>query len=91
MVLTIYGLNTSHEVWIALATNFACPSQTHISQLRHKLQTLHLGTKTCFEYLQEAKSLVDELGQLALVRKSIDEQKAWIPTVTPLGNQLTGS
>jgi hypothetical protein len=43
---------------------------------------------TCFEYLQEAKSLVDEL---ALVGKLVDEQKALIPIVMPFQNQLTGN
>jgi hypothetical protein len=38
---TIYGLHTSRQVWISLATQYASKSKTRISQLKCQLQTLH--------------------------------------------------
>jgi len=54
---TIYGLQTSHQVWKYLATKFASPSRTRIAQLRRQLQTLHQGSKSCAEYVNLAKLL----------------------------------
>ena len=71
VILTVYGLNTSHEVWTALAKRYASTSKSRINQLQRQLQTIHQGTQTCSEFIQEAKSFADEL---ALSGKKIDEE-----------------
>jgi transposase InsO family protein len=69
---TIYGLQTSHQVWKFLATKFASPSRTRIAQLRRQLQTLQQGSKSCAEYVNFAKLLAH---QLATVGKAIDDDE----------------
>jgi hypothetical protein len=59
---TVYGLNTSRQVWTALASRFASQSRSHISHLKKQLQNLHQGAKSCSEYLQNAKIWSDELA-----------------------------
>lgn len=59
---TVYGLDTSRQVWIALANIFASQSHSHIAHLKKQLQSLTQGSKTCSEYLQIAKSLADQLA-----------------------------
>lgn len=68
---TVYGLNTSRQVWAALASRFASQSRSHISHLKKQLQSLHQGAQSCSEYLQKAKLLAD---QLAVVSKPIDDE-----------------
>lgn len=67
---TVYGLNTSRQVWSALANRFASQLKSRISHLKRQLQILNQGSQTCVEYLQTAKSWAD---QLAAVGKAIDD------------------
>jgi hypothetical protein len=69
---TIYGLQTSHQVWKFLATKFASPSRTRIAQLHRQLQTLQQGSKSCAEYVNFAKLLAH---QLSTVGKAIDDDE----------------
>ena len=71
LVSTIYGLETSKQVWTALQTRFSSQSRSRISHLKRQLQTLTQGTKYCSEYLESAKTLAD---QLAAAGKPIDDQ-----------------
>jgi hypothetical protein len=68
---TVYGLETSRQVWTALANRYAAPSKTRIQDLRRQLQVLRQGNKTCSEYVHEAKSLADKL---AMVGKPVDDE-----------------
>jgi hypothetical protein len=68
---TIYGLQTSHQVWTSLATKFASSTRSHVSHLKRQLQTLKQGSKTCSEYLKNAKSWSN---QLAAIGKPIDDE-----------------
>jgi hypothetical protein len=54
---TVYGLDTSRQVWCALANRYATPSKTRIQELRHQLQGLRQGDKSCSEYMHAAKNL----------------------------------
>jgi hypothetical protein len=40
---TVYGLETSRQVWCALANRYAAPSKTRIQELRRQLQGLRQG------------------------------------------------
>jgi hypothetical protein len=68
---TVYGLNTSRQVWTALANRFASQSRTHISHIKQQLQNLRQGSKSCSEYLQSAKAWSD---QLAVIGKPLDDE-----------------
>jgi hypothetical protein len=59
---------TVAQVWSTLATRYASPSHSHVTQLRRQLQTLRQGSKTCAEFTCMAKSISD---QLAIANKAI--------------------
>ena len=71
LVSTIYGLETSKQVWTVLQTRFSSQSRSRISYLKRQLQTVTQSTKSYSEYLENAKNLVD---QLAAAGKPIDDQ-----------------
>ncbi|XP_059458361.1 uncharacterized protein LOC132187954 [Corylus avellana] len=62
VLATVYGLNTSHQAWTALATKFASKSKSRISHLKKQLQGLSQGPKACADYMQSAKVLEDQLN-----------------------------
>lgn len=62
VLATVYGLNTSHQAWTALATKFASKSKSRVSNLKKQLQSLSQGPKSCADYMQSAKILVDQLN-----------------------------
>jgi hypothetical protein len=53
---SLYGLTMARQVWTTLATCYASQSKARISYLKRQLQTLNQGSKTCFDFLREAKS-----------------------------------
>jgi hypothetical protein len=67
---SVYGLDTSRQVWDSLATRFASHSRSRISYLKKQLQTLQQGSKSCTEFLTQAKSWAD---QLRAVGKPVDD------------------
>jgi hypothetical protein len=81
---TIYGLETSRQVWTALANQFANQSKTRVANLKTQLQSLHQGSKSWTEYLQTAKECAD---QLAAVGKPIPDDDL----ITYLSNGLNSS
>jgi hypothetical protein len=68
---TVYGLDTSKQVWNTLATKFANDSRSRIANLKRQLLSLHQGSLTCSEYIQSAKLYSD---QLAAVGKPIPDE-----------------
>jgi hypothetical protein len=68
---TVYGLNTSRQVWISLAAHYASQSKSRITHLKCQLQTMRQDARSCTEYLQTAKTCAD---QLAAVGKPVDEE-----------------
>jgi hypothetical protein len=71
VLCTVYGLDTSKQVWAALANRFANQSCPHISNIKQQLQNLRQGSKSCSDYLQVAKSLAD---QLSVMGKPLDDE-----------------
>jgi hypothetical protein len=55
LLSTIVGLNTARQVWTSLSNRFASQSRSRITHLKHQLQTLHQGSKSCTEFLDLAK------------------------------------
>jgi hypothetical protein len=43
VISTIYGLETSRQVWTSLANQFANQSKTRVANLKKQLQSLHQG------------------------------------------------
>ncbi|KAJ0007471.1 hypothetical protein Pint_30711 [Pistacia integerrima] len=70
VVSIIYGLETSQLAWQALGVRFAVPLTSRISLIKRKLQSLQQGSMSCQSFLDEVKSLADEL---AAVGKPIDD------------------
>jgi hypothetical protein len=70
VISTLYGLTTSRQVWLSLSNRYASQSRSRILNLKRQLQNLQQGSKTCTEYLHDAKLLAD---QLAAVGKPVDE------------------
>jgi hypothetical protein len=71
VLATVYGLQTSKEVWDALANRFASHSSSRVSHLKRQLQSLHQGSKSCSEFLSSAKRWAD---QLAAIGKPTDDE-----------------
>jgi len=81
---TIYGLETSRQVWTSLANHFANQSKSRIANLKTQLQSLHQGSKNCTDYIQTAKGCAD---QLAAAGKPIPDEDL----ITYLTNGLNSS
>ncbi|KAA8540914.1 hypothetical protein F0562_024948 [Nyssa sinensis] len=62
VVSTIYGLETSQLAWQALGARFAASSTSRVSFIKRKLQSLQQGSMSCQNFLDEVKSLADELS-----------------------------
>jgi hypothetical protein len=67
---TVYGLNTSRQVWTSLAARYASQSKSRITHLKRQLQTMRQDSSSCTDHLQMAKSWAD---QLAAIGKPIEE------------------
>lgn len=59
---TIFGLNTSRQVWSTLASRFASQSRSRISHIKRQLQNLKQGSMTYSYFLRAAKVWADQLA-----------------------------
>ncbi|KAJ9550636.1 hypothetical protein OSB04_014681 [Centaurea solstitialis] len=72
IVPLITGAASSHEAWQILAKTYASPSRGHIKQLKHRLkQTTKTPTQSITEYMQQIKTITDELASLG---KKMDDE-----------------
>ncbi|XP_013716690.2 uncharacterized protein LOC106420397 [Brassica napus] len=55
---------TSHEIWTTLDNHFNRPSNSRLFELQRKLQTVTKATKTMDVYLQEIKTISDQLTSI---------------------------
>ncbi|KAG8369830.1 hypothetical protein BUALT_Bualt14G0054500 [Buddleja alternifolia] len=62
VVRLVVGASTSHAIWSTLESDFASPSQACIMQFRLQLQNIKQGDSSFQSYLQQAKSVADELA-----------------------------
>ena len=58
----VVDCSTSHCVWHTLEKTFATPSNSRIMQLHGSFQDLRQGDSSVSLYMQQAKSLFDELA-----------------------------
>jgi DNA topoisomerase IA len=63
-------MKTFKEVWYALHNHFLLTSWSTIALLERQLQTITQGHQSCTDFIEEFKSLVD---QLTTIRKSIND------------------
>ena len=71
MLFSLYGLNTAKQASTTLATRYASQLNARITYLKHQLQTLNQGFKSCSKFLRKTKSCVD---LLALAGQPVEEE-----------------
>jgi hypothetical protein len=62
ILVQVYGLHTSRDVWLALEKMFASQSKAHVMQSRFQLATLKKNSLPISEYFQKAQSLSHSLA-----------------------------
>ena len=67
---TVFGLNTSKEVWDSMAHRFVAQNRSRVSHIKRQLQNLQQGNKIYADYFQTAKGLAN---QLAAVGKPVED------------------
>lgn len=87
VISTVYGLTSSWQIWLALATRYASPSRPRINLLRRQLQTTHQGFQTCSEFIHAAKTIAD---QLAIARKPVTDENLISFIIGGLNTEFTG-
>ncbi|KAF5447219.1 hypothetical protein F2P56_032787, partial [Juglans regia] len=85
VVSTIYGLETSQLAWQALGASFVAPSTSRISLIKRKLQSLQQGFMPCQNFLDEVKSLADELSAIG---KPIDDSDLILSVLNGLNSSF---
>lgn len=68
----VFGLTTASHAWTALEKKFASNSQSHVSHLKCKLQSLTQGSRSCWIYLDETREIAAKLGA---TRKTVDDDE----------------
>ncbi|KAK4477741.1 hypothetical protein RD792_017002 [Penstemon davidsonii] len=58
----LISAKTSYEVWTQLKEMYATPSRAHVMNIRESLVAMTKGTQPISKYLQEIKSLFDQLA-----------------------------
>jgi hypothetical protein len=71
MLFSLYGHNTSKQVWSTLATRYASQSKARITYLKRQLQTLNQGSKSCSEFHEETKACA---ALLAATGQPVEEE-----------------
>lgn len=61
MVLVV-GMDTTHQIWKALETNFANQSRAKVMQHKSQLQAIKKDTLSMSDYLSNVKSICDVLA-----------------------------
>ena len=85
IVSTIYGLETSRLAWQALNSRFAAPSTSRISLIKRKFQSLQQGSMSCQSFLDEVKSLSNELS---IVGKPVEDSDLILSVLNGLNSSF---
>lgn len=67
----MYGLDTAHQVWSALANRYASPSRSRVNHLRRPVQNMKQGSKNYTDFIQATKTLAN---QLAFMGKPVEDE-----------------
>jgi hypothetical protein len=82
LLVHVFGLHTSREVWLALEKMFASQSKAHVMQFRLELATLKKGSMSISDYFQKAQSLSHSL---AAVNEPLKDSELTSYILTGLG------
>lgn len=81
---SVYGLQTAHEVWLALAKKYNRISSSRRFNLQRRLQTVNKLEKTMTDYLNEVKTIFDQLDSIGC---AVDEIKKVYGLLNGLGQE----
>ena len=62
IMVLIVGMDTTHQIWKALETNFANQSRAKVMQHKSQLQAIKKDTPPMSDYLSKVKSICDVLA-----------------------------
>jgi hypothetical protein len=91
ILTTMFGLNSSNQVWNTLKTRFASESRSRVSQLKSQLQSLNQGSKSCAEYLGTAKKWADQLAAIGKPTEDEDLISFILSVLNPSYNSFVTS
>lgn len=81
---SVYGLQSAQEVWFSLGKKYNQVSATRKLDLQRKLQGMSKGQKTMTEYLNDVKSVCDQLNSIGC---PLSEQEAIYGALKGLGKE----
>ncbi|KAL4560332.1 hypothetical protein LXL04_032482 [Taraxacum kok-saghyz] len=82
----ISSASTAREAWQRLFSSFASTSSSRIISLKSKLAKNPKGNRTITEFLQEMRSLADDL---ALAQSPVSEEDLMVYILSPLGDDYS--
>ncbi|KAK1441497.1 hypothetical protein QVD17_07436 [Tagetes erecta] len=82
----IASASTAKDAWDRLTSSFASKSRSRIISLKSKLAKNCKGTRSVAEFLNEMRSIADEL---ALVQSPVSEEDLMVHVLTQLGQEYT--
>ncbi|KAJ3691742.1 hypothetical protein LUZ61_020906 [Rhynchospora tenuis] len=78
----VVSCSTTKELWHTLQQYFASTSRARLTDLRRQIQTAHKGDASCSTYLQQLKTVADEL---AFIGAPVSEDELVSYTINGLG------
>ena len=75
---------TAHDAWVRLNSSFASASRSRIISLKSKLVKNPKGNRTIAEYLQDMRSIADDL---ALAQSPVSEEDLLVHVLSQLGEE----
>lgn len=81
---SVYGLHSAQDVWFSLGKKYNRVSATRKLDLQRKLQGMKKGQKTMTEYLNDIKSVCDQLDSIG---SSLSEQEVIYGALGGLGKE----
>ena len=81
---SVYGLHSAQEVWLSLSKKYNRVSATRKLDLQRKLQGMKKDQKTMSEYLNEVKSVCDQLDSIGC---PVTEQEMIYGALSGLGKE----
>lgn len=84
VIKSVYGLRSSHELWLYLAQKYNRVSPTRKLELQSRLQSTKKGGRSLSDYLSEMKLICDQLDSIGA---SLSEQEKIYGVLRGLGRE----
>ena len=81
---SVYGLNSSQDIWFTLAKKYNRISATRKLDIQNRIQTTSKGSKPLSQYLSEIKSMCDQLDSIGA---PMSEQEKIFGVLNGLGRE----